>query len=48
MIINAILLSKEDQDSMTTTHKLDPNFVVDIQTKTDYKEVEPKTATTSS
>ena len=41
MIINAIPLSNEDQDSMTTTYNLDPNFVVDIPTKKDYKEVEP-------
>ena len=40
-IINAIPLSKEDQDSMTTTYNLDPNFVVDILTKKDYKVVEP-------
>ena len=40
-IINAIPLSKEYQDSMTTTYNLDPNFVVDILTKKDYKEVEP-------
>ena len=42
MIINAIPLSKEDQDSITTTYNLDPNFVVDIPTKKDYKEVEPQ------
>ena len=41
MIVNAIPLSKEDQDSMTTTYNLDPNFVVDIPTTKDYKEVEP-------
>ena len=41
MIINAIPSSKEDQDSMTTTYNLDPNFVLDISTKKDYKEVEP-------
>ena len=40
-IINAIPLSKEDQDSMTTTYNLDPNFIVDILTKKDYKVVEP-------
>ena len=34
-------MNKEDQDSMTTTYNLDPYFVVDIQTKEDYKEVEP-------
>ena len=40
MIINAIPLSKEDQDSMTTTYNLDLNFFVDIPTKKDYnKEV---------
>ena len=36
-IRNTIPLSKEDQDSMTTTYK----FVVDIPTKEDCKEVEP-------
>ena len=41
MIINTILLNKKDQDSMTTTYKLDPNFVVDIPAKKEYKEVEP-------
>ena len=40
-ILNTIPLSKEDQDSMTTTYNLDPKFVVDIPTKEDYKEVEP-------
>ena len=40
-ILNTIPLSKEDQDSMTTTYNLDPNFAVDIPTKEDYKEVEP-------
>ena len=40
-IINAIPLSKEDQDSMMATYSLDPNFVLDILTKKDYKEVEP-------
>ena len=35
-ILNAIPLSKEDQDSMTTTYNLDTNFVVDIPTKEDY------------
>ena len=35
-ILNTIPLSKEDQDSMTTTYNLDPKFVVE-----DYKEVEP-------
>ena len=40
-IINAIALSKDDQDSMTTTNNLDPNFVVDILTNKDYKVVEP-------
>ena len=39
MIINTIPLSKEDQDSMTTTYNLDHNFVVDIPTKKYYKEV---------
>ena len=29
-ILNTIPLSKEDQDSMTTTYNLDPKFVVDI------------------
>ena len=41
MIIDAIPLSKEDLDSMTTTYNLDCNFVVNIPTKKDYKEVEP-------
>ena len=41
MIINAIPLSKEDQDTMTTTYILDSNFDVDIPTKKGYKEVEP-------
>ena len=36
IIINAISLSKEDQNSMTTTYNLDPKFVVDIQTKKGY------------
>ena len=40
-ILNTIPLSKEDQDSMTTTYNLDPNFAVDIPTKEYYKEVEP-------
>ena len=40
-ILNTIPLSKEDQDSMTTTYKLDPNFAVHIPTKETYKEVEP-------
>ena len=40
-INNTIPLSKEGQDSVTTTYNLDPNFAVDIQTKEDYKEVEP-------
>ena len=40
-IINAISLSKEDQDSMTTTYNLESNVVVDILTKKYYKEVEP-------
>ena len=40
-IINAIPLSKEDQDSMNTTYNLDPNFAVDIPTKKDYKVVDP-------
>ena len=40
-ILNTIPLSKEDQDSMTTTYNLDPNFDVDIPTKEDYKEAEP-------
>ena len=35
-ILNTIPLSKEDQDSMTTTYNLDPKFVVDIPTKEDY------------
>ena len=39
--INAIPLSKKDQDSMTTTYNLDPNFIVGILTKKDYKDVEP-------
>ena len=39
--INNIPLSKEGQDSLTTTYNLDPNFAVDIPTKEDYKEVEP-------
>ena len=38
MIINAIPLSKEDLDSMTTFYNLDINFVVVIPTK---KKVEP-------
>ena len=41
MIINAIPLSKGDQDSMKKTYNLDCNFVVDIPRKEDYKEVEP-------
>ena len=40
-ILNTIPLSKEDQDSMTTTYNLDPKFVVGIPIKEDYKEVEP-------
>ena len=40
-IRNTIPLSKEDQDSMTTTYNLDPYFAVDIPTKKDYKGVEP-------
>ena len=41
-IINAIPLSKENQDSiMTTTYNLDLNFVVDILTKKDYRVVGP-------
>ena len=32
-ILNTNPLSKEDQDSMTTTYNLDPKFVVDIPTK---------------
>ena len=39
-ILNTIPLSKEDQDSITTTFNLDPNFAVDIPTKEDYKEVD--------
>ena len=39
-ILNNIPLGKEDQDSMTTTYNLDPNFAVDIPTKEDYKEVD--------
>ena len=39
MIINAIPLSKDEQDSLLTTYNLDCNFVVDIPTKKDYKEV---------
>ena len=38
MIINAIPLSTEDLDSMTTSYNLDPNFVVIIPTN---KNVEP-------
>ena len=41
MIITAIPLSKENQDSMSTTYNLDPNFVVDIPTRKDYIEVQP-------
>ena len=40
-ILNTIPFSKEDQDTMTTTYNLDPNYAVDIPTKEDYKEVEP-------
>ena len=41
-ILNTIPLSEEDQDSMTTTYNLDPNFAVDIPTKEyHYSEVEP-------
>ena len=40
-IINAIPLSKLHQDSMTITYNLKPNFVVDILTEKDYKDVEP-------
>ena len=32
-IINDIRLSKDDQDNMTITYNLDPNFVVNILTK---------------
>ena len=39
MIINAIPLSKEDQDSVTTTYNLDCNFVVDIPTKNTIKKL---------
>ena len=39
--LNTIPLSKEDQDSMTTTYDLDHNFAVDIPTKEDNKEFEP-------
>ena len=35
MILNTIPLSKDDQDSMTTTNNLDPYFVVDIPTNGD-------------
>ena len=42
-IINAIPLSKDNQDSMTTTYNLDPNFVVDNghPNKESYKVFEP-------
>ena len=40
-ILNTIPLHREYQDSMTTTYNPDADFVVDIPTKEDYKEVEP-------
>ena len=40
-ILDMIINGKEDQGSMTTTYNLDPNFVVDIPTKKNYKEDEP-------
>ena len=40
-ILNTIPLSKENQDSMTTTYNLDPNFVVGIPTKEDVNEIKP-------